>query len=108
MLLEDLLAELGCVVVGPVATVAQAMASLESEAVDVAMLDVNLHGQRSYPVAEWLVARGRPFLFVTGYGQRGLDPAYHAQPVLQKPFTRDDLAAALGQSLDVPLTGTVG
>lgn len=91
MLIEDLLAELGYTVIGPASRVEQALDLLASEEVDGALLDVNLLGARSYPVADALLARSCPFVFVTGYGEAGLDPDYRAHPVLQKPFTRDSI-----------------
>ncbi|MCP1561436.1 UNVERIFIED_ORG: DNA-binding LytR/AlgR family response regulator [Methylobacterium sp. SuP10 SLI 274] len=50
------------------------------------MLDVNLGDARSYPVADMLFERSTPFLFATGYGRQGLEAAYQAVPVLQKPY----------------------
>jgi CheY-like chemotaxis protein len=95
VLLEDQLDELGCVPVGPATSVQDALASIEAEPIDAAVLDLNLRGARSYPVAEAMAARGLPFLFITGYGQSGLDPEFQNEPVLQKPFTSDALAHAL-------------
>src|SRR4051794_22900016 len=69
-LLQDMLADLGCAVVGPAARVSQALAMIDAEAIDAAVLDVNLNGQKSYPVADALAARGMPFVFSTGYGRR--------------------------------------
>src|SRR6202045_5470871 len=66
-LLEDMLADLGCAVVGPAAHVNQALAMLDAEAIDAAVLDVNLQGQKSYPIADAIAARGVPFAFSTGY-----------------------------------------
>jgi CheY-like chemotaxis protein len=87
MLLEDMLADLGCHVLGPVATVGPALALLADHTVDFALLDVNLsYGQSGYPVAEELTARGIPFAFVTGYGANTLNPQYRDRPALQKPF----------------------
>ena len=97
MLLEDILDELGYAVVGPVARVQPALALLEQEEVDFALLDVNLVGERSYPIADALAERGKPYVFVTGYGLAGLDEAYRDRPVLQKPFTRERLEQALTQ-----------
>ena len=71
-LLEDMLADLGCAVVGPAARVNQALAMLDAEAIDAAVLDVNLNGQMSYPVADALAARGVPFVFSTGYNKDSL------------------------------------
>ena len=66
-LLKDMLVDLGCSVVGPAADVNQALAMIDAESIDVAVLDVNLRGQMSYPIADVLVARGVPFVFSTGY-----------------------------------------
>lgn len=95
MLIEDIVEELGGAVAGPAAKVAQALAVLEAGEVDAALLDVNLGGEWSYPVAEALAARGIPYVFITGYGQNGLSPEYRDHPVLQKPFTRASLECAL-------------
>ena len=99
-LLEDMLADLGCVVIGPAASVDQALAMIDAEAIDVALLDVNLDGQMSYPVADALAARGVPFAFSTGYDKDRLLEHYRNVPALQKPFhsseLTDMLAALLG------------
>jgi len=92
MLIEDQLIELGFDVVGPAATTNQAIALCEDERIDGAVLDVNLGGgQRSDPVAELLAAKGIPFVFVTGYGQSGIDGRFADAGVLQKPFTLSEL-----------------
>ena len=91
MLLEDMLAELGHSVVGPVARLKKALEMAQHEAIDLAILDVNINGEQAYPVAEALAARGIPFVFSTGYGERGLPPQYRGHPTLQKPFQQHDL-----------------
>lgn len=101
MLLEDQLEELGCVVVGAVSSVAEALSAIECQPMDAAVLDLNLRGERSYPIAEALAARGTPYLFITGYGNQGLDPEYQDKPVLQKPFTSSALQQALTGLLGV-------
>lgn len=63
--------------------------------IDAAVLDVNLHGLRSYPAADALGARGIPFVFVTGYGDRDLRELYPGCPVIPKPYKDIDLIAAL-------------
>ncbi len=98
-LLEDLLAELGCAIVGPAASVNQALAMIEAEAIDVAVLDVNLNGEMSYPVADALAARGVPFVFVTGYDKDRMLDGYRTFPVLQKPFYRLELSDTLAKLL---------
>ncbi|MFW6027592.1 MAG: response regulator, partial [bacterium] len=66
------------------------------EQLDAAVLDVNLNGKRSDPVAEVLKERGIPFIFATGYGnaERGA-----GVPVLDKPYTEEKLAHALNRVL---------
>ena len=98
-LLQDMLADLGCAVVGPAARVAQALAMIDAEAIDAAVLDVNLNGQKSYPVADALTARGVPFVFSTGYETESLPNDYQSLPLLQKPFKRSELGDTLAQLL---------
>ena len=62
-LIEDMLAELGCTVVGPATRVDEALKMIEIAAIDLAVVDVNLNGQRSYPVVDALAERGVPFAF---------------------------------------------
>ena len=76
LLLEDMLAELGHTVVGPVARLDKALETAQREAFDVAILDVNINGEDSYPIAEALAARGIPFVFSTGYGKKSLPAPY--------------------------------
>jgi CheY-like chemotaxis protein len=94
-LLQDMLADLGCAVVGPAARVAQALAMIDAQTFDAAVLDVNLNGQTSYAVADALVARGVPFVFSTGYAKDRLAEPYRSLTVLQKPFHEGELGAAL-------------
>jgi CheY-like chemotaxis protein len=91
LLLEEMLAELGYTVVGPVARLKQALEMAQQEPLDVAILDVNINGNEVYPVAKALADRGIPFAFITGYGRRGLHDSYCERPTLQKPFRRRDL-----------------
>ena len=63
ILLEDMLAELGHSVVGPVARLNKALEMAQREAIDLAILYVNINGEQVYPVAEALAARGIPFVF---------------------------------------------
>jgi len=98
-LLEEILADFGCEVVGPAACVSQALEMIEVEAIDAAVLDVNLNGQGSYPVADALAARGVPFVFSTGYGRDSLPTGYQKFPMLQKPFSPSKLGDMLAQLL---------
>jgi CheY-like chemotaxis protein len=96
ILLEDMLSELGCSVVGAAANVSGALEILRGSAtIDGAILDVNLGGQPIDPVADELAARNVPFLFVTGYGPAGVSDRFAGAPVLQKPFQQAGLVKAL-------------
>jgi len=102
MLVEDLLSAAGAQVVGPAATLAEGLALMCDAVPDGAVLDVNLDGVLVYPLAEALAGAGVPFVFVTGYGRLGVDPAFQGVTVLHKPlklanFT-NDVANALGLS----------
>jgi CheY-like chemotaxis protein len=97
MLIEDMLSDLGCVVVGPAARLDEAMELARASEFDCAVLDVNLGGQPIFPLADLLRERGRPFAFATGYGDAGLRDADRGTPVLQKPFREGDLARVLGE-----------
>jgi hypothetical protein len=63
----------------------------------LAILDVNLNGDAVYPVAEVLARREIPFIFSTGYGERGLAETYRDRPTLQKPFQLDTLDRMLAR-----------
>lgn len=95
MLVEDMLADFGCLVVGPAPDFDEAMALAGSAEIDAALLDVNLAGKPIFPVADALKARGVPFAFASGYGQAGLAEGHRDAPVLQKPFRQSDLERAL-------------
>ena len=97
MLLEDLLPTLGYTVAGSAGSVEQALAEIESAEIDVAVVDVNLAGTPSFPVADALRERGVPFLFTTGYGQQGLPDRFADAAVLAKPFRRQDIESALAR-----------
>jgi CheY-like chemotaxis protein len=92
MFLEDMLNGQGCRVIGPTARVDEALALIESDPPDLAVLDLYLEGVDSYAVADALRARNTPFLFITGYGEAGLRDDYAAQPALTKPFNDEELA----------------
>ncbi len=95
MLLQDMLADLGYTLVGEAGRLDEALALAKQSEFDVAILDVNLNGQPISPVVEILVERGLPFVFATGYGQRGVPEPYRKTPTLQKPFQADALEQAI-------------
>src|SRR5262245_34737610 len=82
---EDALSEAGLEIVGPVARVNRAVALAKEQTVDIALLDINLAGERVFPVAEVLAQKGVPFLFLTGYSKGSLPAEYSTRPVLSKP-----------------------
>jgi CheY-like chemotaxis protein len=97
MLIEDMLSDLGCVVVGPAARLDEAIELARTSELDCAVLDVNLGGQPIYPLADILREAGRPFAFATGYGDAGVRDVDRGTPVLQKPFREGDLARVLSE-----------
>ena len=97
MLVEDTLADSGVTVLGPVATVAEALALLGQERPDMAVLDLNLAGETSEPVADALVAMEVPFVVASGYGAAGVPARLAGVPVLAKPYAPEDLIAALAR-----------
>jgi DNA-binding response OmpR family regulator len=99
IMLEDMLDELGCAVAGIAGKPEEAMAFIESQPIEAAILDVNLNGAHSFAVAEALDERGVPFMFSTGYGAIVLEERYRTRPVLQKPFRQEELEAAVNVML---------
>jgi PAS domain S-box-containing protein len=95
MMTQEMLTSFGCSVVGPCATVASALVAAKDEAVDLALLDVNLGNEPVYPVADALAARGAPFIFLTGYDSDHVDSRFRDAVVLQKPVDREALGAIL-------------
>ncbi|MEO5628632.1 MAG: response regulator [Thermomonas sp.] len=94
MMLEDVFSDAGAHVVGPAATVDQAIALITSEVIDVALLDVWLRDQRSDPIAEILRQRGVPYVLATGYiNPFGAELA--SAPTLPKPYQFSQVEAAL-------------
>ena len=91
MLLEQMLEELNCEVVGVAGQVAAATDLAQSSDAEIAILDMNLGGERVDPVAQALAARGVPFVFASGYGESGLTPEWRGRPVLPKPFRLEQL-----------------
>ncbi|RXT56937.1 hypothetical protein B6S44_00335 [Bosea sp. Tri-44] len=94
------LEDLGYVVVGPAPTVPAAIATIASERMDAVLLDANLAGTSSAPIAAELADRGIPFVVVTGYGTLDLaTDALQSAPRINKPFTPADIAAILAKLL---------
>ncbi len=96
---EEWLNELGHVVVGPASDLASALRLAETP-IDGAIVDISLGRQSGYPLADVLTARGVPFLFATGYGQEGIEPAWRGRPTLSKPFEFETFRRAVEVMLD--------
>lgn len=96
-MLRDALEDEGAVALGPAGRVADALALVHAGGIDVVVLDWNLAGEASTPVAEALAAQGVPFLISTGYGSVG--GAFANRPVVTKPYAPQTLVAALERLL---------
>jgi CheY-like chemotaxis protein len=95
MLIEDMLADLGHEVGATASHMSEALEVARTGSFDLAIIDVNLDGEPSYPVAELLASRGIPFAFATGYGPGGVDGTFAGSPTLAKPFLLADLRRLL-------------
>jgi DNA-binding NtrC family response regulator len=102
MLLEDMVEDLGGVVVESAPRIARALEIARDAEIhiDLALLDVNLGGEDAFPVAEVLLERGVPFAFSTGYGNSGLPERWRQTPTLQKPFTLEQVSGVLRRVLE--------
>lgn len=99
MLLEDMLGELGYRVAGCKHSLDSALAFSKEGAFDCAVLDVNLNGRLSFPIARVLRERNIPFIFASGYGAAGVDEQFKAVQVLSKPFTIEEIGRSLSTAL---------
>ena len=99
MALEDLLGDLGCTSITVAGNLEKALDLVATQSFDLALLDVNLNGKRSYPIAKALSDAGVPFAFSTGYGEHGVGEGYGDHPVLSKPYSPTQLVAVLTRLL---------
>ena len=102
MLLEDMLTMIGYEVTRVAYSLDDALKAAAGEEVDVAILDINLNGEASFPVAAILRTRGIPYFFATGYGTAGGGDDFRNVLVLRKPFDVDELSEALSNTLNRP------
>jgi len=89
--IEDALMELGCEIVGPVASLDDALVLAGREILDAAILDVTIRNGTVFPVAEKLLARDIPFVLASGYGDQALPESMRDKPRLTKPYTMTEL-----------------
>jgi DNA-binding response OmpR family regulator len=99
MMIEEVLCVAGCVIVGPVNDLPKALQAAREQAIDVALLDVNLAGERVFPVAAVLAERSVPYVFMTGYGRGMLPVEYANRLIIPKPFKLRDLTDNLSAAL---------
>jgi CheY-like chemotaxis protein len=99
ILIEELLEDCGCSVLGPCGTLEAALEVARTETFDMAVLDVNLRGVKVYPVADMLTERHVPFLFLSGYGDGAIPLGRTTWKVCAKPFKAKDLVAMLSAAL---------
>jgi len=95
--LMEMLEDAGAIVLGPIGWVSEALAFLErdDDPFDTAVLDINLHGEKSFRIADVLAARRVRIVFATGYGAGAVEQAYSRYPRCEKPFNQETLLAAL-------------
>jgi two-component sensor histidine kinase/DNA-binding response OmpR family regulator len=97
MMMKEALSELDYDVRGPISSVDDALSEIANGTVDGAVLDINLGGTSAYPVADALVARDIPFVFITGYARQGVEARFSQTPVLSKPVDRELLQASFAR-----------
>ena len=98
--LEDMLLDLGCSAVAVASRLDQAREFIEAGEVDAAILDVNIHGQRSYSIADLLAERRLPYIFASGYGDNEHPRSHRYVPTVTKPYSSHDIEAALQSVLE--------
>lgn len=91
IVLEESLRLLGCIVIGPVSKLDDAVRLARTESLDAAVLDINIRGGQVFPAAEILMARGIPFALASGYSDWILPQSMQGKPRLTKPFTLREL-----------------
>ena len=97
--LEDMLTELGYLVIGTATRIENALTLAERSEFELAILDINLAGSNTFPVADILRKRRKPFIFTTGYGAQGLDDGYRGTHLLTKPFGLRELEQSVTKAL---------
>ena len=102
MMVADMLEELGYSIAAEAGDINEALKLAQSVEFDLAILDVNVNGKVISPVADVIAARGRPFIFATGYGSSGLPAEYRDRPALQKPFQIETLGRAIEHAIKRP------
>jgi CheY-like chemotaxis protein len=102
-LVEDMLSQCGCTIVGPVGDLPHAFDTIANNVIDIALVDINLNGIESYPIADRLLEKHIPFIFTTGYEKDHINTRYRACPMLQKPYHHFELTGILSFLLSEPV-----
>jgi DNA-binding response OmpR family regulator len=102
MMLEDMLTDLGHSVIAIAGQLDSALDLARDTDADMVILDLDLGGETTLPVAQVLAERGVPFIFASGYGSQRHTAPFHSVVTLKKPFDLNDLSRALKQ---IPLSG---
>ncbi|HXV01187.1 MAG TPA: hypothetical protein VG166_11880 [Caulobacteraceae bacterium] len=103
--IESALDEAGYEVVGPVGRVDAAMTLMKSQAVEAAVLDINMHGDRSFRAAVQLARDKIPFVFLSGYAATALPPDLKDRPLMQKPIDLAALCRCIDDLVTTPIKG---
>ena len=102
LMIEDTLLDLGAQAVGPASRLDSALRLATEASIDAAILDINIRGGNSYPVADVLAARGIPFAFCSGYSDWALEERHRDRPRLAKPYSATDLRQLVLLLLELP------
>jgi CheY-like chemotaxis protein len=100
MMIAGMVEELGHTVVAEAGNIAEALKLAKTADFGIAILDINVAGDRIEPVAEIIHGRHLPFVFASGYGAAGLPDKFRDRPVLQKPFPISKLGEAIDAALE--------
>lgn len=105
LLIEETLLDLGAQIIGPASRLDMAMRLAAESSIDAAILDINIRGGNSYPVADILATREIPFVFCSGYSGWALEERHRDRPRLSKPFSPEELRERVLQLLEAPPPG---
>ena len=97
----DILAELGCEVLGPAPNMASARELVDAGGFDGALMDIHIRGERVFPLCQMLDARGIPFVFTSGYADWQMPEKWEDRPRLTKPYSIEEISEALGALLNI-------
>jgi CheY-like chemotaxis protein len=98
--LQHMLDRRGATVIGPAASVSEALDAINANQIDCALLDVKLGDETADLVAAALKQRAIPMVFVTAYGDARLPPGFETHPVIQKPYSEDQLLRLIDSIFD--------